>query len=143
MVSSPPAYTLEREPQLRPGEKPERGTGVTLLVGRFLAHGEPTKVERSMTLVDSAARRRLPRLTTPKPKHQRKLAVSEIVGHADDYRVIPWREWYRSKGISKDTARRLRNSGKGPRTVELSERLRGVTVKDDREWTESRIRGGV
>jgi|SRR5262245_4811822 len=61
----------------------------------------------------------------------------------DDYCVIPWPKWYRSKGMSKDTARRLRKSGKGPRTVELSERLRGVTVKDDREWTEARIRDGA
>ena len=45
-----------------------------------------------------------------------------------------------SKGISVPTGRRLVRSGKGPRIVQLSERTIGVTVKDDREWTEARIR---
>jgi predicted DNA-binding transcriptional regulator AlpA len=57
----------------------------------------------------------------------------------DDMRVIRWKDWYESKGFGKDTARRLRLSGKGPRIVHLSARAIGVTVRDDREWTESRI----
>jgi predicted DNA-binding transcriptional regulator AlpA len=62
---------------------------------------------------------------------------------ADDYRVIRWKDWYESKGLSKWAANRLRKSGKGPRIVQLTEHAVGVTVKDDREWTESRIREGA
>jgi hypothetical protein len=61
----------------------------------------------------------------------------------DDLRVIPWKEWYLSKGFKKDTARRLRLSGDGPRIVYLTERKFGVTVRDDREWVENRIRGAA
>jgi hypothetical protein len=61
----------------------------------------------------------------------------------DDYRVIRWHEWYASKGLSKWAANRLRKAGKGPRIVKLTDHAIGVTVKDDREWTEARIRGGV
>jgi len=61
----------------------------------------------------------------------------------DDYRVIRWTEWYQSKGLSKWAANRLRKSGKGPRVVRLTEHAIGVTVKDDREWTEARTREGV
>jgi len=59
-----------------------------------------------------------------------------------DYAVIRWTAWYRSKGLSKWAAARLRKSGKGPRIVQLTEHAIGVTVKDDREWTEARIRDG-
>jgi hypothetical protein len=38
---------------------------------------------------------------------------------------------------------RLRKSGKGPRIVQLTEHAVGVTLKDDREWTEARIRDGA
>jgi predicted DNA-binding transcriptional regulator AlpA len=61
----------------------------------------------------------------------------------DDYRVMRWKDWYESKGLSKWAANRLRKSGKGPRVVQLTEHAVGVTVKDDREWTEARIRAGV
>jgi hypothetical protein len=60
----------------------------------------------------------------------------------DDYRVIRWKDWYKSKGLSKWAAARLRKAGKGPRIVQLTEHAIGVTVKDDREWTEARIRDG-
>ena len=58
----------------------------------------------------------------------------------DDYRVMRFKTWCDSKGFSVPTGRRLVRSGKGPRIVQLSERTIGVTVKDDREWTEARIR---
>jgi hypothetical protein len=60
----------------------------------------------------------------------------------DDYRVIRWTDWYKGKGLSKWAANRLRKSGKGPRIVQLTDHAIGVTVKDDREWTEARIRDG-
>jgi hypothetical protein len=60
----------------------------------------------------------------------------------DDYRVIRWKDWYQSKGLSKWAANRLRKSDKGPRIVQLTEHAVGVTIKDDREWTEARIRDG-
>ena len=47
----------------------------------------------------------------------------------NDYRVMRARP-----------GRRLIRNGKGPRIVQLSPRTIGVTVKDDREWTEARIR---
>jgi hypothetical protein len=58
----------------------------------------------------------------------------------EDLRVIPWRVWCRDKGISVDTGRRLRESGKAPRVIQISERRIGVTVADDREWTLERVR---
>jgi hypothetical protein len=58
----------------------------------------------------------------------------------DDYRVMRFKVWFDSKGFSVPTGRRLVRSGKGPRIVQLSARTIGVTVKDDREWTEARIR---
>jgi hypothetical protein len=61
----------------------------------------------------------------------------------DDYRVIRWTDWYKSKGLSKWAAARLRKAGKGPRIVHLTDHAIGVTVKDDREWTEARTRAGV
>jgi hypothetical protein len=61
----------------------------------------------------------------------------------DDYRVMRFKTWCDSKGFSVPTGRRLVRSGKGPRIVQLSERTIGVTVKDDREWTEARIRADV
>ena len=61
----------------------------------------------------------------------------------DDYRVIRWTDWYKSKGLSKWAANRLRKKGLGPGVVQLTEHAIGVTVKDDREWTESRIREGA
>jgi hypothetical protein len=61
----------------------------------------------------------------------------------DDLRVIRWKDWYQSKGISKWTANRMLMRGEGPRIIELRPGIKGVTVRDDREWTEARIREGV
>jgi hypothetical protein len=58
----------------------------------------------------------------------------------DDLRVIRWKDWYESKGISKWTANRMLMRGEGPRIVELRPGIKGVTVRDDREWTEARRR---
>jgi hypothetical protein len=55
-----------------------------------------------------------------------------------DFAVIPWRVWANNKGISIDTANRLRAAGKAPRLTHISERRFGVTVADDREWTQAR-----
>jgi predicted DNA-binding transcriptional regulator AlpA len=61
----------------------------------------------------------------------------------DDSRVIAFRDWCASKNISEPTGRRLIRSGRGPRVVQLSPRRIGITVRDDREWTEARIRDGA
>jgi hypothetical protein len=61
----------------------------------------------------------------------------------EDLCVIPWRAWCASKGISIDTARRMRERGKAPRIIKISDRRIGVTIADDREWTMERIRNGV
>jgi len=61
----------------------------------------------------------------------------------EDMRVIRWKDWCESKGISRWAANRLRKSGKGPRIVHLGPRMIGVTVRDDREWTEAQIREGA
>jgi hypothetical protein len=53
--------------------------------------------------------------------------------------IIPWVAWYKSKGISRDTARRLLQRGEGPPIVRLSERRKGVRVIDDIAWTEARV----
>jgi hypothetical protein len=73
-------------------------------------------------------------------EHERQREQAHLDRARDDYRVILWRDWYRSKGMSKDTAQRLRKKGEGPKITHMTERLFGVTVRDDREWTESRIR---
>jgi predicted DNA-binding transcriptional regulator AlpA len=61
----------------------------------------------------------------------------------EDMRVIRWKEWCESKGISRWAAHRLRKSGNGPRIVRLGPRMIGVTVRDDREWTEAQIKEGA
>jgi hypothetical protein len=55
-----------------------------------------------------------------------------------DFAVIPWRMWCRNKGISTDTGNRMRAAGKAPRITRITERRFGVTVADDREWTQAR-----
>ena len=63
-----------------------------------------------------------------------------VYEHDNDYRVMRFNVWCYSKGFSVPTGRRLIRNGEGPRIVQLSPRTIGVTVKDDREWTEARIR---
>jgi predicted DNA-binding transcriptional regulator AlpA len=63
-----------------------------------------------------------------------------VLEQRDDLRVIRWKDWYLSKGLKRHAAWRLRKAGKGPRIVQLTDRVYGVTVRDDREWTEARIK---
>jgi hypothetical protein len=77
---------------------------------------------------------------TPREVEQQRRQNEEQQRRQNDLCVIPWKEWYLSKGFKKDTARRLRLSGNGPRIVYLTKRKYGVTVRDDRAWIESRIR---
>jgi hypothetical protein len=52
----------------------------------------------------------------------------------DMRRVMPWRVFLERNGLSKATGWRLRKSGKGPKVVQRSERLIGVTYADEAEW---------
>src|SRR5262249_3133819 len=99
----------------------KRANQGSLAVFLFSAWRAPT-LGVVMTLTDHATRRR------------------DSASARDDYRVIRWKEWYQSKVLSKWAANRLRKAGKGPRIVQLTDHAVGVTVKDDREWTEARIR---
>jgi len=74
-------------------------------------------------------------------RRARQRAASER--QRDDMRVIRWKDWYESKGISKATAARLRKAGKGPKITQVGERALGVTVAADREWTEARSADGA
>jgi hypothetical protein len=80
-------------------------------------------------------------MTTIQKAERRARQRVDTEHHRDDMRVMRWKDWYLSKGISKATAARLRKNGKGPRTVWVSERALGVTAAADREWTLSRTSG--
>jgi predicted DNA-binding transcriptional regulator AlpA len=58
----------------------------------------------------------------------------------DDHRVMTFREWCELNAFSKDTGRRLINTGQGPKILQLSERRIGITVAANREWQRARER---
>jgi predicted DNA-binding transcriptional regulator AlpA len=80
---------------------------------------------------------------TPQEAERRARQRADSERQRDDMRVIRWKDWYQSKGISKATAGRLRKKGLGPRITEVGVRAIGVTVADDRAWTEARSKGGA
>jgi len=57
---------------------------------------------------------------------------------SDDDVVMPWKAWLRANDLSDSTGRRLLKAGKGPRVIQLSDRRRGVTRRENRRWQESR-----
>jgi len=82
-------------------------------------------------------------MPSPQMEERRKRRDDSTRDSRDDLRVIRYKDWYESKGMSKWAADRMRRAGKGPRIVQLGPRMIGVTVRDDREWTEARIREGA
>lgn len=54
--------------------------------------------------------------------------------------VLSYLEWCAFNSFSPATGRRIKNSGKGPVFVQLSERRIGVTVRANREWLAARAR---
>jgi hypothetical protein len=56
----------------------------------------------------------------------------------DDDCVMPFSLWCEVNNFSPATGRRLRKAGKGPVFTQLSDRRIGVTVRNNREWQESR-----
>jgi hypothetical protein len=61
----------------------------------------------------------------------------------DDDRVMSFREWCELNDISVSTGRRQCKKGEGPKLTQISDRRWGVTVRDNREWQESRKRKGL
>jgi hypothetical protein len=60
---------------------------------------------------------------------------------ADDLRVLTLREWAALNTLSFQTAKRLLADGRGPKTIQLSDRRVGIRVIDNRRWQEARTRG--
>jgi predicted DNA-binding transcriptional regulator AlpA len=57
----------------------------------------------------------------------------------DDDRVISFDDWCKLNGFSRSTGQRLIASGNGPRFIQLSEKRKGVTIGENRQWQQSRI----
>jgi hypothetical protein len=55
-------------------------------------------------------------------------------------RVLSFKEWCRTLGVSERTGRRILDSGNGPKITQLSTRRIGVRVDDAEAWLESRVR---
>jgi predicted DNA-binding transcriptional regulator AlpA len=57
----------------------------------------------------------------------------------DDDRVMSFDDWCKLNGFSRSTGQRLIASGSGPRFIQLSEKRKGVTIGENRQWQQSRI----
>jgi predicted DNA-binding transcriptional regulator AlpA len=53
-------------------------------------------------------------------------------------RILSLDEWYKLCGFSDATGRRILNSGKGPRVIQLSERRKGIALGDHLAWIDSK-----
>lgn|SRR5262245_35289863 len=52
--------------------------------------------------------------------------------------VLTLSEWWTLNSLSERAGRRLLADGEGPVLTKLSEKLRGVTIRNNRAWQESR-----
>jgi hypothetical protein len=60
--------------------------------------------------------------------------------NGDGLKVLTVREWCALNGISEASGKRLIRDGKGPATIQLSERRIGIRRVDNARWQESRVR---
>jgi len=68
----------------------------------------------------------------------RRQRQSEQDRAPDDDEVLTFLQWCASNGFSESTGRRLRKAGKGPIFTQLSDRLLGVTRRNNRDWQAAR-----
>jgi hypothetical protein len=59
----------------------------------------------------------------------------------EDRRVLSFAEWCALNNLSVWTGRRIIKAGKGPVTLQLSDRRIGITVGANRAWQRARERG--
>jgi predicted DNA-binding transcriptional regulator AlpA len=57
-----------------------------------------------------------------------------------DDRILSFRQWCESLGISTSTGRRLIAAGEGPPVLQLSARRLGIRMSDALAWQETRVR---
>ena len=76
-------------------------------------------------------------------RRRRVLREQRVINPAPqqhDDRVLTVNEWCALNGFSPRTGERVLKSGKGPKITQLSDRLRGITIRNNREWQRSRER---
>jgi hypothetical protein len=69
--------------------------------------------------------------------HSSKPPKSQQVSAHDDA-VLSFAAWCALNSFSRATGQRIKEAGKGPAFIRLSDRRIGVRVRDNREWQESR-----
>jgi predicted DNA-binding transcriptional regulator AlpA len=57
------------------------------------------------------------------------------------HRVFNFKEWCQLNGFSRNTGRRLLESGSGPKITQLSDRRIGIREDHNAEWQDARVRG--
>ena len=57
----------------------------------------------------------------------------------NDSRVITFVQWCQLNGFSIGTGKRIRQSGNGPKFIQLSAKRVGVRLGDNRAWQQARI----
>jgi hypothetical protein len=72
-----------------------------------------------------------------KQRRESDPALDREIG-LNEHQVLTFLEWCRLNKISPATGRRIRQAGKGPRFIQLSDRRIGVTVADNRRWQRER-----
>jgi hypothetical protein len=73
-----------------------------------------------------------------KRRRQQPLPLPAVL---HDDQVLDFGQWCRLNAVSPRTGRRILASGSGPRVTQLSEKRIGVTIRANREWQQSRVRG--
>jgi len=78
---------------------------------------------------------------TKTPMKKRASALDGLLTLSDD-QVLDFHSWCQLNRISERTGRRILAGPGSPKTVQLSARRVGVTVRANREWQNTRERGG-
>ena len=72
---------------------------------------------------------------------KRVLALDAPLNSLADDQVLGFHEWCQLNRISERTGRRILANPGGPKTVQLSQRRVGITVRANRAWQLARERG--
>ena len=76
---------------------------------------------------------------TKTPMKKRASALDGLLSLSDD-QVLDFHSWCQLNRISERTGRRILASSDGPRTVQISARRIGITVRANRNWQHARER---
>jgi hypothetical protein len=74
------------------------------------------------------------------PKRTKRSQLFEVPLAAQDAQVLTFSEWCKLNHISERTGRRILASPDSPVVTKLSPRRIGVTVRNNRNWQQSRER---